>query len=98
LHVPDNAENAWPDGIKCDTTGRIYVTSKLGIQVMDPLGRVNAIIPIPPSNGQASNLCFGGVNFDMLYISAGNKVFRRKLNVRGANAFEKPVKPANPRM
>ncbi len=25
LHVPDVSENAWPDGLKCDTAGRVYV-------------------------------------------------------------------------
>jgi sugar lactone lactonase YvrE len=98
LHVPDTDENAWPDGLKCDTAGRVFVASKIGIQVLDQLGRVNAIIPIPPSNGQASNLCFGGPDFNILYVSAGNKVFRRKLKVRGANSFDKPIKPANPRL
>jgi gluconolactonase len=98
LHVPDSEDNAWPDGLKCDTAGRIFVATKLGIQVMDQLGRVEAIIPIPPSNGQASNVCFGGPNFDYLYVSAVDKVFRRKLKTRGVNSFEKPIKPANPRL
>jgi gluconolactonase len=98
LHVPDTEENAWPDGLKCDTAGRVYVASRMGIQVLDQLGRVNAIIPVPPSGGQASNLCFGGPDFNILYVSAGDKVFRRKLKTRGTNSFDKPVKPGNPRM
>lgn len=98
LHVPDTEENAWPDGLKCDTVGRVYVATRIGIQVLDPLGRVNAIIPAPLSNSQTSNVCFGGPNFDILYVSAGDKVFRRKLKTRGANSFDKPIKPGNPRM
>jgi sugar lactone lactonase YvrE len=98
LHVPDTQENAWPDGLKCDTAGRVFVATRMGIQVLDQLGRVNAIIPTPPSNSQTSNVCFGGPNFDILYVSAGDKVFRRKLKTRGANSFDKPLKPANPRM
>jgi gluconolactonase len=94
LHVPDTAENAWSDGIKCDHDGRIYVTSRLGIQVMDATGRVNAIIPVPTTgNGQSSNLCFGGTNFDLLYVSSNDKVYRRKVKVRGVNTFEAPFKP-----
>ena len=96
LHVPDNDDNAWPDGLRCDTAGRIYVASRLGIQVLDQTGRVNAIIPIPA--GQASNVCFGGRNFDILYVTAGDKVYRRKFKVRGANTFEKPIKPVAPRL
>ena len=98
LHVPDTQENAWPDGLKCDTAGRVYVATRMGIQVLDQLGRVNAIIPAPPSNSQTSNLCFGGPKFDVLYVSAGDKVFRRRLKTRGANSFDKPNKPANPRL
>lgn len=98
LHVPDNEENAWPDGLKCDTAGRVYVTTRIGIQVLDQLGRVNAIIPTPPSNGQTSNLTFGGADFNTIYVTAGDKVFRRKLKTRGANSFDAAKKPANPRM
>ncbi|HEX8037672.1 MAG TPA: SMP-30/gluconolactonase/LRE family protein [Chryseosolibacter sp.] len=98
LHVRDEDENAWSDGLKCDRDGRIYVATLSGIQVMDQLGRVNAIIPVPRTKGQISNLCFGGPGFDMLYITCHDKVFRRKVNVKGANNFEKPVKPANPRL
>jgi len=98
LHVADTDENAWPDGLRCDTAGRIYVATKMGIQVMDQLGRVNAIIPAPPSNNQTSNVCFGGPGFNILYVSAGDKVFRRKLRTKGANTFDGPYKPVNPRL
>jgi sugar lactone lactonase YvrE len=98
LHSPDSEDNAWPDGLKCDTAGRIFVATRLGIQVMDQLGRVEAIIPIPASKGQASNVCFGGADFNYLYVSAVDKVFRRKLNTRGANSFDKPIRPANPKL
>ncbi len=96
LHVPDQNENAWPDGIRCDTAGRVYVTTRMGIQVLDQAGRVNAIIPIPA--GQPSNLCFAGEHFDILYMTAGDKVYRRKLRTGGANNFDKPYKPVVPRM
>jgi gluconolactonase len=98
LHVRDVDENAWSDGIKCDRDGRIWVTSLSGLQVMDPLGRVEAIIPVPKTKGQVSNLVFGGPEFNMLYITCQDKVFRRKVNVKGANNFEKPIKLPNPRL
>jgi gluconolactonase len=94
LHAPDTAPNAWADGLKCDTAGRVFVATRLGIQVMDQLGRVNAILPLPA--GQASNCCFGGPGFNIMYVSCGDKVYRRKLNTRGANNFEEPVKPKLP--
>ncbi len=98
LHVRDSDTNAWSDGLKTDRDGRIYVTSLSGIQVMDQLGRVNAILPLPKTKGQVSNLCFGGPNFDILYTSVHDKIFRRKVKVRGANNFAAPLKPPLPKL
>ena len=96
LHVPDNRENAWPDGLRCDETGRVFVATDMGIQVLDQVGRVNAILPVP--SGQPSNLCFGGPDFNILYVTSGDKVYRRKLKVRGANAWAAPLRPAKPNL
>ena len=98
LHVRDSDENAWSDGLKCDREGRVYVTSLTGVQVLDQLGRVNTILPVPKTKGQVSNLCFGGKDFDTLYITCVDKIFKRKTKVRGANTFEAPNKPKNPRL
>lgn len=96
LHVRDTDENAWADGIKCDRDGRVYVATRMGIQVLDQTGRVNAIIPVP--GPEPSNLCFGGPEFNTLYISCRDKVYKRKLNVQGANPFAEPVKPVKPKL
>ncbi|MDB4927232.1 SMP-30/gluconolactonase/LRE family protein [Mucilaginibacter sp.] len=96
LHVPDTAENAWSDGAKCDINNRIYVATRLGIQILDEIGRVISIMPTP--NGSPSNLCFGGPNFDILYVSVKDKVYRRKVGVKGANSFDKPFKPNTPKI
>jgi sugar lactone lactonase YvrE len=96
LHVRDQDENAWSDGLRCDTAGRVFVTTRMGIQILDQAGRVNAILPIPA--GQPSNLCFAGKDFDILYLTAGDKVYRRRFRTRGANNFEKPYKPVAPRL
>ena len=96
LHVRDTDDNAWSDGLKCDRDGRVYVATRMGIQVLDQTGRVNAILPVPGPG--PSNLCFGGADFDTLYISCVDKVYRRKLKVHGANSFSDPVKPVNPKL
>lgn len=96
LHVPDTADDAGADGIRTDREGRLYVATRMGIQVCDQAGRVNCIIPTP--NGRVSNLCFGGPNFDVLFATCGDRVYQRKLKVRGANHFEPPIKPAAPRL
>jgi len=96
LHVPDTADDSGADGMCVDRDGRLYVATRLGVQVCDQAGRVNCIIPTP--NGKVSNLRFGGENFDTLIATCGDRVYKRKLKVKGANAFETPIRPAPPRL
>ncbi|MBP9925967.1 MAG: hypothetical protein KBF45_08225 [Cyclobacteriaceae bacterium] len=57
---------------------------------------INLLTPVAKTRDQILNLYFGSPDFDVLYISCNDKVYRRK--VKGANNFEKPVKPNNPRL
>ncbi len=96
LHVPDSADDAGADGMRVDRDGRLYVATRMGIQVCDQAGRVNCIIPTP--NKKVANLCFGGPQFDVLYATCGEAVFKRKVKVKGDNAFQPPIKPPSPRL
>ncbi|MBI5691041.1 MAG: SMP-30/gluconolactonase/LRE family protein [Verrucomicrobia bacterium] len=96
LHEPDTNDQAYADGLKVDRHGNLWVATRLGIQVCDPAGRVNLILPTP--NGRCTNLVFGGDKFDTLYASCNDKVYRRRLNLTGANAWAAPFKPAAPRL
>lgn len=96
LHMPDTADDANTDGLRTDRDGRLYVATRLGIQVCDQAGRVNCIIPTP--NGRIANLTFGGEKFDVLYATCGDRVYSRKVKVQGANAYQPPIKPAPPRL
>jgi gluconolactonase len=96
LHVPDTADDSGADGMRCDRDGRLWVATRMGLQVCDQAGRVNCIIPTP--NGKCSNLCFGGPDFDTIYATCGDKVYSRKVKVRGANPWQPPFKPAPPRL
>ncbi|MFM7315666.1 MAG: SMP-30/gluconolactonase/LRE family protein [bacterium] len=96
LHMPDTADAAGADGMRVDRDGRLYVATRMGIQVCDQAGRVNCIIPTP--NGKSSNLTFGGADFRTIYVTAGEKVYRRKVKTTGANAWQEPHKPAAPRL
>lgn len=97
LYVSDNADDSAADGLKTDRDGRLYVATRSGIQVCDQAGRVNCIIPLPGGGG-CSNLCFGGADFQTLYITCNGKVYYRKVKVKGNNTFETPHKPAAPRL
>ena len=96
LHEPDGEDQSFADGLKVDRNGNLWVATRLGIQICDQAGRVNFIIPTP--NGRCTNLVFGGEKFDTLYASCNEKVYKRKLNLTGANAWDKPNKPAAPRL
>ena len=82
--------------MRCDRDGRLYVTTRMGLQVCDQAGRVECILPTP--NGRISNLTFGGENFDILFASCGEQIFKRKLRVKGALPFAAPVKPSPPHL
>jgi enterochelin esterase-like enzyme len=96
LHMPDTADESGADGLRVDRDGRLYVATKMGIQVCDQAGRVNCIIPTP--NGKVSNFSFGGENFETLYATCSDRIYARKLNVRGAPSFQAPLKPAAPKL
>lgn len=97
LHLPDGELSSGVGDMTVDTEGRVYVATKLGVQVLDQLGRVNLIFQ-RPSGTPATGISFGGPMFDMLYITCGEKVYRRKLNAQGAKTFEQPLELPKPRL
>jgi sugar lactone lactonase YvrE len=96
LHQPDDANDAGADGMCVDREGRLYIATRLGVQVCDQAGRVNVILPVPST--RVTNLRFGGPEFGTLYVTAGDKVFKREMKSRGANPWQPPFKPAAPRL
>lgn len=96
LHVPDSADDSAADGMHVDREGRLYVATRMGVQICDQIGRVNCIVPTP--NGKISNLCFGGENFDILFATCFDRVYMRKLKIKGVNSFQAPFKPVVPKL
>jgi gluconolactonase len=84
------------DGMTVDRAGRLYVTTRLGIQVCDQAGRVNAILPVP--HQKPSSVVLGGPGFDVLYAACGSQVYRRRLAVKGAPAWDLPSLPPKPKL
>ncbi len=87
--VPPANDNYPPTGAM-DTDGRAFVATRMGIQVFDRNGRSAAILPMP-ANAPAISLCFGGHDFDTLYVAAGGKIYRRKLAIHGAPPWAGPI-------
>jgi len=84
------------DGMTFDAAGRLYVATKLGIQIFDQSGRVMGIIN-KPQNKWLANVGFGGPELSYLYACNGDHVYRRKLRVHGALSWQKPILPASPK-
>jgi gluconolactonase len=91
FYVPTWAEDSGAGGIGMDRDGRAYVATPMGVQVFDRNGRVTAILPLP-GNEPATSLCFGGHDFDTLYVAGGGKVYQRKLHIVAAPAWAAPIK------
>jgi sugar lactone lactonase YvrE/enterochelin esterase-like enzyme len=96
LHVPDTADDSGADGMRCDRDGRLYVATRMGIQVCDQAGRVECIIPTP--NRQIANLSFGGPRFDTIFAACADRIYQRKVKVQGAVPFDVPIKPPAPHL
>jgi sugar lactone lactonase YvrE len=92
LYVPPTAPDSAADGMRVDRDGRLYVTTRSGIQVCDPAGRMIGIIPT--LGARVSNLSFGGPDFDMLFATCGDKVYQRKVKAHGALSNQPPITPA----
>jgi sugar lactone lactonase YvrE len=94
LHLTDHGRSD-ADGITVDTEGRVYVTTALGIQVLDQPGRVNFIIRKPKA-AWLSNVTFGGPDRDVLYVTCGDSVWKRRIRARGVDTAQAPIKPPRP--
>jgi gluconolactonase len=96
LHLPDDPRGSGADGLCVDTEGRLYVCTHLGVQFCDQAGRVNGILTKPEPGAWATDVCFGGKDLTELYLTAGDKVWKRKVRAKGALPFQEPVLPKKP--
>ncbi|OUC98153.1 SMP-30/gluconolactonase/LRE family protein [Streptosporangium minutum] len=69
------------DGIRVDTAGRIWAAAGDGVHCFDPDGTLIGKIHIPET---VSNLCFGGLKRNQLFITATASVYTILLTVNGA--------------
>lgn len=62
-----------PDGIKCDSDGRLYAACADGIHILAPDGRLIKKVPIPET---PANLCFGGADGRTIYVTARTSLYQ----------------------
>ena len=72
--------NEASDGMTIDERGNIYLTNK-GVTVYNPMGEKIEHIDVPEQ--WTANICFGGKNRNILFITASKSVYIIKTIVRG---------------
>lgn len=91
LHQTDNYGYSQISDLAIDNEGNLYAATNMGIQVNDQNGRVRAILQLP--YGPVTGLCFGGANFDTLFVICNGKLYKRKLKVKGVPSWTVPQQP-----
>jgi sugar lactone lactonase YvrE len=77
----------YPDGIKTDASGDLYVTTNLkGIRVYDSTGKPLGVIE---TDSDSANCAFGGSDNKMLFVAAQESVYVVKMKVPGARTTVK---------
>ena len=71
----------FPDGMRLDKAGNIYVGALDGVQVFNPQGKLIGKILLPK---ETANLTFGGADNNILFICSSDSVWAIKLNTQGA--------------
>ena len=89
--VPAGADDPGPAQVAMDSDGRPNVATRMDVQIFDRNGKVAAIIPLP-GNEVPTGICFSGRDFDTLYVAAGDKIYKRKMRVKGAAPWAAPSK------
>jgi gluconolactonase len=72
------------DGMTLDERGNLYLTGK-GVHVFDPAGKKLGQIDVPAESWTA-NVCFGGKDRDLLFITASKSAYALKMAVKGAGS------------
>lgn len=79
----------FPDGMRLDSNGNVYVGALDGIHVLNSSGKLIGKILMPK---ETANLTFGGKDNNILFICSSDSLWAIKLNAKGA----KPVPVISP--
>ena len=72
---------AWvPDGMKTDTTGRIWCNGPGGVHLFSPDARSLGVVFVPE---KSTNFCFGGDGLHDLFVTASTSVYRLRTGATG---------------
>ena len=84
MKTPENKPTvAGGDGMAVDASGRIYVTTALGLQIFDADGKLLGTLP-KPGTGPLVSAGFGGKDLDLLFVACGDKLYVRSTRTKGS--------------
>lgn len=86
LRMVEQAKETGTLGMTVDKVGRIYAATAAGLQMFDPTGRLGGVIAAPQPK-PLRGVVFGGADYSWLYVSCGDKVYRRKTKSPGEPVF-----------
>ncbi|MEX1013387.1 MAG: SMP-30/gluconolactonase/LRE family protein [Waddliaceae bacterium] len=78
----------FPDGMRLDNKGNLYVGALDGIHVLNPEGKLIGKILMPK---ETANLTFGGKENNILFICSSDSLWAIKLNTKGATPVRRIV-------
>lgn len=70
----------FPDGMRVDVKGNLYVTAGGGVHVFNPKGENLGLIPVPET---PTNCAWGDKDGKTLYITAQKSIYRVRCKVKG---------------
>jgi len=72
------------DGFRLDSAGNLWCSAADGVHCLNPAGKLIGKIRIPET---VSNLCFGGIHRNRLYITATTSLYALYLSTTGLSYF-----------
>lgn len=77
-------DSGLPDGMRVDVLGNLWSSARDGVHCFAPDGTLLGKIRVPET---VSNLAFGGVDGQRMYITATTSLYRVFVNVKGAEPW-----------
>lgn len=78
------------DGLRVDAEGRVWSSSRAGVEVFSSLEEGFAPLGVLPLPITCANLCFGGERNDVLFMTVTDSIYAVQTKVRG-QSWEQPL-------
>lgn len=95
-HGPTDAGAYALDGQCSAASGHLLVGTEAGLQIFDPPGRCQLILPRPDIADDRVNYC--ALHHDTLYIATRHRIYKRKVTLTAAPAWQAPAALLRPRL